>query len=71
MVERSITFDDYKRCLFSGENQYRQMNAFRSRKHEIFTEEVNKVALSGDDDKRIILPDRVHTLAYGHTCAQR
>ena len=42
------------------------MMTFRSRKHEIFTEEINKVALSADDDKRIILPDKVNTLAYGH-----
>ena len=69
VINNTITFDDYKRCLFSGEKQYRQMNVFRSRKHEVFTEEVNKIALSGDDDKRIILPDKVHTLAYGHTCA--
>ena len=66
VVEKTITFDDYKRCLFSGERQYRQMMTFRSRKHEIFTEEINKVALSADDDKRIILPDKVNTLAYGH-----
>ena len=66
VVENKITFDDYKTCLFSGEKQYRQMNVFRTQKHEIFTEEVNKVALSADDDKRIILPNKVNTLAYGH-----
>ena len=66
VVEKTITFDDYKRCLFSGENQYRQMMTIRSRKHNVFTEEINKVALSADDDKRIILPDKVNTLAYGH-----
>ena len=66
VVEKKITFNDYKTCLFSGKQQYRQMNVFRSRKHEIFTEEINKVALSADDDKRIILPDKVNTLAYGH-----
>ena len=66
VIKKTITFDDYKNCLFSGERQYRQMMAFRSRKHEIFTEEINKVALSADDDKRIILPDKVNTLAYGH-----
>ena len=38
----------------------------RSHKHEIFTEEINKVALSGNDDKRIIMEDRIRTLAYGH-----
>ena len=66
VVKRTITFDDYKKCLFDGKPEYRQMNVFRSRKHEIFTEEINKVALSANDDKRIILPDKVNTLAYGH-----
>ena len=69
VVKSKISFNDYKRCLFNGKNQYRQMNVFRSRKHEIFTEEINKVALSADDDKRIILPNKVNTLAYGHALA--
>ena len=66
VVEKTISFQDYKRCLFNGGKQYRKMNVFRSRKHEIFTEEVNKVALSGDDDKRKICEDRIHTHAYGY-----
>lgn len=41
------------------------MNTLQSRKHEIFMEEINKIALSGDDDKRDILPDRVNTYAIG------
>ena len=70
VVEKTITFNDYKKCLLNGKPEYRQMMTFRSRKHEIFTEEVNKVALSANDDKRIILPNKVNTLAYGHfrTC---
>ena len=35
--------------------------------HEIYTEEINKIALSSDDDKRVIMVDGIHTLAYGHT----
>ena len=42
------------------------MNVIRSYHHNIFTKAVNKVALSADDDKRIILEDSIHTLAYGH-----
>ena len=34
-------------------------------KHLVYTERVNKVALFHEDDKRIILEDGVHTLAYG------
>ena len=32
----------------------------------ILTEQVNKIALSGDDDKRVVQDDCIHTLAYGH-----
>ena len=42
------------------------MNVIRSHEHEVFTETVNKVALSSEDDKRFILEDKIHTLAHGH-----
>ena len=42
------------------------MNIIRSRKHEVYSEEVNKVALSADDDKRHIIEDKIHTTALGH-----
>ena len=44
----------------------RTMNIIRHRKHELFTEQVNKKALSADDDKRVILKDKINTLAIGH-----
>ncbi|XP_022802285.1 uncharacterized protein LOC111339828 [Stylophora pistillata] len=65
VVERTINLDNYKRCLFDGKKQHRKMNTLRSRKHEMFMEEINKLALSADDDKRIILPDRVDTYPIG------
>ena len=40
------------------------MNVIRSHCHEIYTEEINKIALSSDDDKRVIIADGIHTLAY-------
>ena len=46
--------------------QLRKMNVIRSHLHDIYTEQINKVALSADDDKRLILEDGIHTLAYGH-----
>ena len=39
---------------------------FQSVRHEIFTLEVNKVALNKNDDKRIAKKDRICTLARGH-----
>ncbi|CAB3991572.1 Hypothetical predicted protein, partial [Paramuricea clavata] len=66
VIKKEITFENYKECFFSGEKQWRGMNVFRSRLHEICTERVVKVALSANDDKRIIVEDGIHTLAIGH-----
>ena len=65
-VKRTINFKDYKDCLFTGKKHMRSMNVIKSHKHEIFTETINKVALSSEDDKRIICEDKIHTLAHGH-----
>ena len=66
VVESSITHEDYKTCLLTGKEQLRKQNILRSYNHEIYTEEVNKVALSALDDKRHILSHGIHTLAWGH-----
>ena len=66
VLAKSITHEDYKNCLMTKKEQLRKMNVIRFHSHDIYTEEINKVALSADDDKRIILEDGVSTLAYGH-----
>ena len=42
------------------------MNAIRSHYHEIYTKEINKIVLSSDDHKRVIMADGMRTPAYGH-----
>ena len=66
VVKSSISHEDYKTCLLTGKEQLRKQNILRSYSHEVYTEEVNKVALSALDDKRYILSDGIHTLAWGH-----
>src|SRR5688572_7359063 len=66
VVKNAITHEDYKECLFTKQEQSRRMNVIRSYHHEIYTEEVNKVALSADDNKRVIMEDGISTLAYGN-----
>ena len=65
-VKRTINFKNYKDCRFTGNKQMGSMNVIRSHKHEVFSETINKVSLSSEDDKRIICEDGVHTLAKGH-----
>ena len=66
VVRKDISHEDYKECLFIKKPQMRKMNVIRSYKHDIFSETVNKIALSANDDKRIILEDKISTLSYGH-----
>ena len=61
VVSKSISFQDYKTCLFSGQSQRRKMNTIRSHSHDIYTETINKIALSREDDKRVIMEDGVNT----------
>ena len=53
IVKKTLTFEDYKTCLFSDSTEYRSQLMFRSSRHEVHTIEVNKVTLNRDDDKRI------------------
>ena len=66
VIKKTITFNDYKDCLFDNKPAMRKMNVIRSHLHTIFTETVNKIALSPFDDKRLIREDNIHTFAHGH-----
>ena len=65
MVKKRITHEDYVEVLQSGKRLLRTMNLFRSSKHEIGTYCMNKIALSAEDDKRIIRKDGISTYAWG------
>ena len=66
VVEKTLTFDDYKKCLEDGKNVYREQMLFQNKKHNVYTSTVNKLALNRDDDKRIIQADLISTKARGH-----
>ena len=66
VVEKSIRHEDYKTCLETGKEQLRRQNIIRSYEHVLYTEEINKIALSSADDKRYLLNDSFDTLAWGH-----
>ena len=60
VIKNSLTFDVYKKCLFS--TVMKEMNIIRSENHEIYSMTVNKIALSANDDKRFIYPNKIETL---------
>ena len=66
VVKRSITFNDYVNSLFNDERVIRSQFVFRSHNHQIYTEKINKIALSSNDDKRIQTSDKITTYTYGY-----
>ena len=66
VTKNNISFKDYEDCLFENIQLRRKMNVFRSHLHDVYSEEINKIALSANDDKRVILKDGIHTRAHGH-----
>ena len=65
IVKREITFKNYADALFNDEVIIRSQQRFRSYNHKVYTEEVNKIAQSSNDDKRIQTYDKVTTFPYG------
>ena len=58
-------FEDYKDSLFNDKIILKSQQTFKSDHHRVYTEEVNKIALSSNDDKRIQTFDRVTTYPLG------
>ena len=65
IMQKTISFEDYKNCLLDGTKSYKSQLMFRSSAHNVRTLEVNKLALSRDNDKRITI-DGVSSFARGH-----
>ena len=66
VIKNQLKFEEYKECLFNKSILRKEQYNIRSYDHEVFTEKINKIALSHFDDKRYILEDGIHTLAWGH-----
>ena len=69
VVAETLTFEDYKKCLFEGNTIYREQMLFENKNHEIYTVNKCKIALNRDDDKRLVQKDRITTLARGFAAA--
>ena len=61
-----IKFDDYKNCLLNGEVILKSQQRFISKGHDLYTENFNNIALSSNDDKRIVSSDKITSYPYGY-----
>ena len=51
VVKKTLTFDNYRKCLNDGKNVYRSWMLFQNKDHESYTSNVNKIVLNRDDNK--------------------
>ena len=59
------TFQNFKDCLLNNNTVYRSQERFKSYNHYVYTEEVNKIASSKNDDNRIQKFDGIETYPRG------
>ena len=59
-------FNEFKYTLFNKKVLRHKMRRIQGKKHKLGTYEIDKISLSCVDDKRFVLDDGIHTLAYYH-----
>ena len=59
VMNRILKFTDYKNCLLNNEIVLKSQQIFKSEAYNVYTEEMNKIALSSNDDKRLQTFDRI------------
>ena len=66
VIKKMIKFNDYKKCLLNDEVILKSQQRFISKKHDVYTENINKIALSNNDDKRIVSSNKITSCPYGY-----
>ena len=66
VINKMLSFSDYKNCLFDNGKVLRSQQRFNSENHIVYTENINKIALSCNDDKRFVATDGIESYSYGY-----
>ena len=65
VIKRRLKFENYTDCLFNDKTILKSQQNFKSDCHNLYTEQINKIALSTNDDKRLQAFDKITTYPYG------
>ena len=67
VIKQKCMFGNDKDCLFNNKDHavYRSREKFKSYYHDVYKEEVNGIALSSYNDKRLQTYDKITTYPYG------
>ena len=66
VIKKMINFNDYKKCLLNDEAMLKPQQRFISKKDDVYTENINKIALSNNYDKRIVSSNKTTSYPYGY-----
>ena len=59
--KRRLLFENYADCLVNDKIILKSQQRFKSDYHNVYTEQINKIALSSNDDKRLQTFDKITT----------
>ena len=65
VIKRCLKFDDCKKSIFNSKNILRSKQRFKSDLHTIYTENINKIAISSNDGNRLQIYDKITTYPHG------
>ena len=65
IIKRRLTFKNYKESIFENKTTLRSQLRFESDLHIVYTEEINKIVISSNDNERLQTFDKVTTYPYG------
>ena len=64
VLKRILKFNDYEDCILNNKIILKSQQRFESDHHNVYTEQINKIALSSNDDKRLQTFDKIITYPY-------
>ena len=64
VIKQNLMFQNFKDCWSNNKNIYRSQQRFKSYNHDVYTDKVNKIALSANDGKRLQTYDNITTYPY-------
>ena len=71
IINKMLNFNDYKNCLFDNVKVLRSQQRFKSKNNSVYTENINKIALSCNDDKRFVATDGIESYPYGYVLKKK
>ena len=66
VIKNMIKVNNYKKCSLDDEMIFKSQQRFISKKQQVYTENINKIALSNNDDKTIVSSDKISSYPYGY-----